>query len=69
MTAINMLQAKANLSRLVDAIERGAQREIIIARNGRPVARLLVAQAQVEPMRLLSQHAGIARYGDLVVPV
>jgi prevent-host-death family protein len=36
-----MLQAKTNLSRLVEAIERGEEREIIIARNGRPVAKLV----------------------------
>lgn len=41
MTAINMLQAKSNLSRLVEAIERGTEREIVIARNGRPVAKLV----------------------------
>ncbi|MES1992138.1 MAG: type II toxin-antitoxin system prevent-host-death family antitoxin [Pseudomonadota bacterium] len=56
MTAINMLEAKTNLSRLVDAIERGAEREIVIARNGKPVARLVpVADSPVE------QRIGIAR--------
>lgn len=41
MTAINMLQAKSNLSRLVESIEQGEEREIIIARNGRPAAKLV----------------------------
>lgn len=41
MQAINMLQAKTNLSRLVEAIEQGEEREIIIARNGHPVAKLV----------------------------
>lgn len=41
MTAINMLQAKSNLSRLVEAIELGREREIVIARNGRPAAKLV----------------------------
>lgn len=41
MQTINMLQAKSSLSRLVDAIEQGREREIIIARNGRPAARLV----------------------------
>jgi antitoxin (DNA-binding transcriptional repressor) of toxin-antitoxin stability system len=41
MTPINMLQAKSNLSRLVQAIEEGREREIILARNGRPVAKLV----------------------------
>lgn len=35
-----MLEAKTHLSRLVEAIESGAAQEVVIARNGRPVARL-----------------------------
>ena len=41
MHAVNMLEAKSNLSRLVDAVESGAEAEVIIARNGRPAARLV----------------------------
>lgn len=41
MTTINMLEAKTNLSRLVESIELGREREIVIARNGRPAARLV----------------------------
>ena len=41
MQAVNMLQAKSSLSRLVDAIEQGQEREIVIARNGRPAAKLV----------------------------
>ena len=41
MHSVNMLQAKSSLSRLVDAIERGQEREIVIARNGRPAAKLV----------------------------
>ena len=41
MNAVNMLQAKSSLSRLVEAIEQGQEREIVIARNGRPAARLV----------------------------
>lgn len=41
MTLVNMLEAKSNLSRLVQAIESGAEREIVLARNGRPVAKLV----------------------------
>jgi prevent-host-death family protein len=41
MSPVNMLEAKTNLSRLVDAVESGAETEIIIARNGRPAARLV----------------------------
>jgi len=41
MQAVNMLQAKTSLSRLVEAIEQGEEREIVIARNGRPAAKLI----------------------------
>lgn len=41
MHTVNMLQAKSSLSRLVEAIEQGKEREIIIARNGRPAAKLV----------------------------
>ncbi|MBU6372919.1 MAG: type II toxin-antitoxin system Phd/YefM family antitoxin [Alphaproteobacteria bacterium] len=40
MSIVNMLDAKTNLSRLVDALERGDETEVVIARNGKPVARL-----------------------------
>ena len=33
MQSVNMLQAKSSLSRLVEAIELGREREIIIARE------------------------------------
>ena len=39
MPTFNMLEAKSNLSRLVDAVENWAESEIIIARNGKPAAR------------------------------
>jgi prevent-host-death family protein len=41
MITVNMLDAKTNLSRLVEAVESGAEAEIIIARNGKPAARLV----------------------------
>ncbi len=44
MTTINMFEAKSNLSRLVDDIEQGREREIIIARNGKPAARLVAME-------------------------
>lgn len=41
MPTVNMHQAKSGLSRLVADLESGAESEIIIARNGKPVARLV----------------------------
>ena len=42
---VNMLDAKTSLSRLVHDIETGGAQEFIIARNGRPAARLVPLQA------------------------
>lgn len=56
MVAVNMLEAKSNLSRLVQAIEDGMEREIIIARNGRPAAKLVPINTMPS-----SQKIGIAR--------
>ena len=62
MQSINMLQAKSSLSRLVKAIEEGQEREIIIARNGRPAARLVPIESAPVGKRI-----GIAK-GKFEVP-
>jgi hypothetical protein len=36
---VNMLEAKTHLSRQVEAIETGAEADVVIARKGRPVGR------------------------------
>ena len=41
MKIVNMTQARYTLSRLVEAIEQGRESEIVVARYGRPVARLV----------------------------
>jgi prevent-host-death family protein len=41
MPTVNMLKAKSNLSRLVEAVENGTESEIIIARNGKPAAKIV----------------------------
>lgn len=41
MAKVNMLEAKTNLSRLVEAVESGRETEVVIARNGKPAARLV----------------------------
>jgi prevent-host-death family protein len=62
MTTVNMLEAKSNLSRLVEAVESGKQAEIIIARNGKPAARLVPIETRPKGQRI-----GIAK-GEFVVP-
>ena len=63
MTTVNMLEAKSNLSKLVDAVESGAENEVIIARNGKPVARIVPL---ARPVPDVSKRLGIAEgeFGD-----
>ena len=62
MPTVNMFEAKTQLSKLVEAVETGAEAEIIIARNGRPVARLVPIAPVAKGPRI-----GIAE-GMFVVP-
>ncbi len=62
MQTVNMLQAKTTLSRLVEAVESGKEREIVIARNGRPAARLVPIDDVPAGKRI-----GVAK-GKFVVP-
>jgi antitoxin (DNA-binding transcriptional repressor) of toxin-antitoxin stability system len=57
-----MLQAKSSLSRLVESIEQGREREIVIARNGRPAAKLVPMDAVPAGKRI-----GVAK-GKFMVP-
>ena len=61
MRTVNMLDAKTNLSRLVEAVESGDESEILIARNGKPVARLTAVKRDV------SKRIGVAE-GEFEVP-
>jgi prevent-host-death family protein len=40
MTQVNMHEAKSNLSRLVESLVSGEEKEVTISRNGRPVVRM-----------------------------
>ena len=62
MRSVNMLQAKSSLSRLVEAIELGEEREILIDRNGRPAAKLVPIDTLPEGQRI-----GVAK-GKFEVP-
>jgi prevent-host-death family protein len=62
MRCVNIFEAKTNLSKLVEAIESGREDQVVIARNGRPVARL--ASLAEQPV---GQRLGIAK-GAFVLP-
>ena len=58
MTTVNMLEAKTSLSKLVEAVESGAETEIIIARNGKPAAKLVSIDAAPKKKVRLGLLAG-----------
>lgn len=62
MPTVNMLEAKTKLSKLVEAVETGKESEIVIARNGKPAARLVPIEAKPKGPRI-----GIAK-GLFTVP-
>jgi prevent-host-death family protein len=62
MSTVNMLEAKTHLSKLVESLESGQETEIIIARNGRPAARLVPLKPQGSGHRI-----GVAK-GKYVIP-
>ncbi len=62
MPTYNVLEAKTQLSRLIEAVESGREREIVIARNGKPAARLVAMDARSAGTRI-----GVAK-GSFKVP-
>jgi prevent-host-death family protein len=62
MSFVNMLEAKSNLSRLVESVELGSEPEVIIARNGRPAARLVAIKSASAGQRI-----GVAK-GKFALP-
>lgn len=58
MPTVNMLDAKTQLSKLVQQVESGAEAEIVIARNGRPVAKLVPVNVRAKAPRQLGLLAG-----------
>lgn len=55
---VNILEAKTHLSRLIQSVESGDQAEIIIARNGKPVGKLVPYVAKKPDV---SKRIGIAK--------
>jgi len=63
MSQVNMHEAKTRLSQLVEEVASGRERQIVIARNGKPVARLVSIGNRVD----VSKRIGIAR-GQFAAP-
>ncbi len=62
MCQVNIFQAKTELSKLISLLESEAEDEIVIARNGKPVARILPWAGKSADKRI-----GVAK-GLFVVP-
>ena len=61
MREVGVLQAKTNLSALIDAVEAGGE-EILITRHGKPVARLSAApETRSPPANLADQVLALRR--------
>ncbi len=63
---VNVYEAKARLSQLLQQVEAGD--EIVIARHGRPVARLVPLQRAVAPRQLGSLRGKIWMAPDFDEP-
>ena len=53
MVTVNLAQAKAHLSELLDKVEGGE--EVVITRHGRPVAHLSAVSQPKQPLRPLAE--------------
>lgn len=62
MTTVNIHAAKTQLSRLVDAAAKGE--EVVIARAGKPVARLVPFEPAKKPDRVLGTLEGKLNTSD-----
>lgn len=61
MQTVSLFDAKTHLSRLIDSIASGVESEIVISRNGKPVARVVPMATDI------SRRVGLAR-GEFEVP-
>jgi len=69
MININTHQAKTQLSRLLAQVEEGRE-EVIICRNGKPVAKLVAVDRQVaDPLRMNPRLGPVAFHEDPCAPL
>lgn len=63
MQTVSLFEAKTHLSRLVDSIASGAEADVVISRNGKPVARMVPISSSGD----VSKRVGVAK-GEFVLP-
>ncbi|MFV0513951.1 MAG: type II toxin-antitoxin system Phd/YefM family antitoxin [Jhaorihella sp.] len=64
---MNIAEAKAKLSELIAAAERGE--DVVIARGGRPIVRLVSAQAKGSAFRIGIAEGAVAAIPDFLEPM
>jgi prevent-host-death family protein len=66
-TIVNVHQAKTHLSRILDEVAAGA--EVVIAKAGKPVARLVPLESSVRPKKLGRLKGRIKVPGNFNAPL
>jgi prevent-host-death family protein len=62
MTTVNMHEAKSQLSKLVDLAHQGE--DVIIARNGKPTARIVPIETEPKRLRPIGLDVGKGWVGE-----
>jgi prevent-host-death family protein len=63
MKHVGIFEAKTHLSSLVDEVEKGG--EVIITRHGKPVAKLVRAQAELTEEQIARRRKAIAELREI----
>lgn len=63
MKHVGIFEAKTNLSRLIEQVEKGQQ--VTITRNGKPVAKLVRARAELTPEQIAERKEAIKRLQEI----
>lgn len=63
MKHVGVFEAKTNLSRLIEQVEKG--HEVMITRNGKPVAKLVRARAEPTPEEIERRRETLKRLRDI----
>jgi prevent-host-death family protein len=63
MKHVGIFEAKTNLSRLIEQVEKG--QEVTITRHGKPVVKLVRARAELTPEQIADRKEAIKRLQDI----
>lgn len=63
MKHVGIFEAKTNLSRLIEQVEKG--QEITITRHGKPVVKLVPARAGLTPEQIAERKEAIRRLQEI----